>query len=468
MEFWLIAGAVTGLAGLWMARPYFRARSIEMTSSDDAISIYRDQLDELERDLTAGQISEGECESARMEIERRALGAARRLDAGFLSSPRSLATAAGLALFVGAATIAMYSGIGNPRHPDMPLAARKTEEMIRRADAGDIGSRIQLLIEQTQEQPNSFETWWTLAQSYAALGDHASAADAYRQAADLAQDRPGVLSAYAEAMTLANGNKVPGAARVIFEQLATDHADPRARYYVALAKAQAQDFEGAIQGWSQLARDSAADAPWMPLVRRDIVNMARFLQTDVTMYLPDATGAEIASSGQSDAASDQVVALVASLEADPMDHKSWIALARARADQGDTEGAAEAITSARRHFAAAPFVLDLIAQAEFDLGLDLLPPQSRGPTTEDMAAASTLSQSERDDMIAGMVAGLAARLDSDPNDPDGWVMLVRSYATLGEHDKARRAAEQANVLFENDLRVRQAIQLQTQGLLNAD
>jgi len=439
-----------------------------MTSSDGAISIYRDQLDELERDLKAGQISEGECDSAKMEIERRALSAARQLNTGFLSSPRSLATAAGLVLFVGGTTIAMYFGIGDPRQPDMPLASRKTEEMIRRADAGDIGSRIQLLIERTQNEPESFESWWMLARSYAAVGDHASSADAYRHAVDLAEGRPAVLSAYAEAMTLANGNKVPSAARVIFEQLAAEQADPRARYYVALAKAQSQDFQNALEDWALLARDSAPDAPWMPLVRRDIVNMARFLQVDVTVYLPDATDIEIASSGQNGSASVQVASLVASLEADPMDHKGWIALARARSEQGDTEGAVEAITSARRRFAGAPFVLDLIAQAEMELGLDLLPPPSRGPTEEDMVAASDLSQSERDEMIAGMVAGLAARLETQPNDPDGWVMLVRSYATLGQREKARDAARQANAVFENDLRVKQAIQSQTQGLLDVD
>ena len=31
-----------------------------------------------------------------------------------------------------------------------------------------------------------------------------------------------------------------------------------------------------------------------------------------------------------------------------------------------------------------------------------------------------------------MVAGLAARLQANPEDPDGWVRLVRAYAVLGE------------------------------------
>ncbi len=40
--------------------------------------------------------------------------------------------------------------------------------------------------------------------------------------------------------------------------------------------------------------------------------------------------------------------------------------------------------------------------------------------------------------VQGMVASLAARLEDNPEDPEGWVRLVRSYAVLG--DQANRDA----------------------------
>ena len=50
-------------------------------------------------------------------------------------------------------------------------------------------------------------------------------------------------------------------------------------------------------------------------------------------------------------------------------------------------------------------------------------------------------------MIRGMVDGLAARLEANPNDVDGWLRLSRSYGVLGESaksiDAARKAREQA-------------------------
>ncbi|MCA0873782.1 c-type cytochrome biogenesis protein CcmI [Seohaeicola saemankumensis] len=455
MIFWIVLGVTAALAALWIAWPFLRSTTFELTGAEGAISIYRDQMDEVERDLKAGLISQSESDAALAEIERRALHAARSLDQGMAVSQRSGLAALALTAASALAAVGLYMALGSSGAPDQPLAARKTEILTRQADAGDVQSRIQLLIERTSENPDSFDDWWTLARAHAMIGDHTASAEAYRHAAEIAGDMPEVQSAYAEAMTLANGNKVPTAARVIFEQLVRNTDDARAHYYLALAKAQAQDFEGALAGWAALARASAPDAPWMPLVRRDIVNMARFIETDVLDYLPDATPQEIAQSG-----GDPGTALLPPLETaetleqrlaeDPKDFKSWIELADLRSRAGDAEGAADALAQARQHFAGAPFVLQKIAEAERALGLDLVAAGPRGPTASDMAAASQMSEDDRADMIDGMVAGLAARLKEQPRDLDGWVMLVRSYSTLGRAEKARDAYETALLVFKDD------------------
>jgi len=49
--------------------------------------------------------------------------------------------------------------------------------------------------------------------------------------------------------------------------------------------------------------------------------------------------------------------------------------------------------------------------------------------------------------IAGMVAGLAARLKADPNDAEGWQRLIRAYAVLGDQPKARAALADARKAF---------------------
>ena len=66
-----------------------------------------------------------------------------------------------------------------------------------------------------------------------------------------------------------------------------------------------------------------------------------------------------------------------------------------------------------------------------------------GPTQEQLAAASAIPPGEQQDMAEGMVARLAARLEADPANVDGWIMLMRSYRTLGRDAEAQDAYARA-------------------------
>lgn len=53
-------------------------------------------------------------------------------------------------------------------------------------------------------------------------------------------------------------------------------------------------------------------------------------------------------------------------------------------------------------------------------------------------------------MIQGMVQGLAKRLEANPDDPEGWVRLVRAYAVLGEAAKRDRALAAAKSRYSSN------------------
>lgn len=59
--------------------------------------------------------------------------------------------------------------------------------------------------------------------------------------------------------------------------------------------------------------------------------------------------------------------------------------------------------------------------------------------------------------IRGMVDGLAARLEAQPDDPEGWVRLVRSYAVLGETQRRDAALARARARFAADPAILQAL-----------
>jgi len=66
-----------------------------------------------------------------------------------------------------------------------------------------------------------------------------------------------------------------------------------------------------------------------------------------------------------------------------------------------------------------------------------------GPTAQDVAAAQSMSPEERQAMIRGMVGRLAARLEQNPNDQEGWARLAHAYDVLGETEKAQAARARA-------------------------
>ncbi len=66
-----------------------------------------------------------------------------------------------------------------------------------------------------------------------------------------------------------------------------------------------------------------------------------------------------------------------------------------------------------------------------------------GPTREQIAAAGSIPPSEQREMARDMVARLERRLEDDPANIDGWVMLMRSRVTLGEPGRASEALKAA-------------------------
>ncbi len=70
----------------------------------------------------------------------------------------------------------------------------------------------------------------------------------------------------------------------------------------------------------------------------------------------------------------------------------------------------------------------------------------RGPSQEDIAAASDMTVEERQDFIRSMVDGLEARLQDEPDNLDGWLQLARALTVLEETDRALKAFQGAQPL----------------------
>lgn len=76
-----------------------------------------------------------------------------------------------------------------------------------------------------------------------------------------------------------------------------------------------------------------------------------------------------------------------------------------------------------------------------------------GPDAKTVAEAASMPDAQKQAMIRGMVAQLAAKQASDPSNLDGWMRLGRAYAVLHEMDKAAGAYDKAAKLRPDDVSI---------------
>jgi cytochrome c-type biogenesis protein CcmH len=71
-----------------------------------------------------------------------------------------------------------------------------------------------------------------------------------------------------------------------------------------------------------------------------------------------------------------------------------------------------------------------------------------GPTSEDIENASSMTESEREDMIRGMVSRLSERLSTKGGNPNEWARLINALGILGEFQNANSVWEEAKNIFK--------------------
>ncbi|MDA0663264.1 MAG: c-type cytochrome biogenesis protein CcmI, partial [Proteobacteria bacterium] len=176
--------------------PLIRAQRTSATRTEHEIEIYRDQLDEVGRDLERGQITTDQADAARIEISRRILaigapdapsgGPSAETPGSKNSSSRLPAIVAGLAVPVVAA--AVYFAHGKPDLPGVPSGGRQVAASPENPVADELQRRVADLAVALEKDPQELRNWIALGDALTALKRHDKAAISYRQAMRLAPD----------------------------------------------------------------------------------------------------------------------------------------------------------------------------------------------------------------------------------------------------------------------------------------
>ena len=372
-----------------------RRRSAEAREAYN-LTVYRDQLAEIDRDIGRGILDAEQAEAARAEIGRRILALSPAVAAAGSGPTAALAAATILVLLLPLAAWGLYWHLGSPTLSDQPYAGRAPASVAATAQADphvDMAEALRRLDAHLRQQPDDLDGWLLLGRSQLGLSHFPEAVEAYRRAVELSGRRADIVGDWGEALVLAAGGKVTPEAKQAFETARADPENaPRSRYYLALARLQAGDAKGAVQDWIDLEAESPADADWLPMLRERIADAAKALGVDPAGLKTSAGGPR------------------------------------------KTAPAAAASPSP-----AAP---------------PAMPSGAAVAATEKATAAA--SPEERRAMIEGMVERLAARLEQAPDDVEGWTRLGRSYAVLERPDKARDAYAHAARLKPDDIALKEA------------
>ncbi|MBO9709137.1 MAG: c-type cytochrome biogenesis protein CcmI [Caulobacter sp.] len=198
-----------------------------------------------------------------------------------------------------------------------------------------------------------------------------------------------------------------------------------------------------------LARLASGDATGAAQALRKAVRLA-----PQRADLWSALGQVFVVEAEGEVGTDARKAFSEALARDPNDAVARYSLARARIADGDLAGG---LADWRALLATLP--ADDPRRAAF--GEEIAKVQAQGGLEPKMAAATGQPEAgqpaEVQTMIQGMVSGLAARLESQPNDPDGWVKLVRAYAVLGDTVRRDEALAKAQARFKDQPKVMAAL-----------
>jgi len=188
--------------------------------------------------------------------------------------------------------------------------------------------------------------------------------------------------------------------------------DPEGFRFLALAEGAAQNPAGAVRALRRAVRIAPERADlW------EMLGEALIMQS----------GGEVTADARAAFAED--------LKRDPKAIAARFHLARARIEAGDKQaGLAE-----WRALAA-----DMPADDPRQGALKAAIADAEGAPATPAAPALSGDQMTA---VRGMVAGLAERLKTHPDDPEGWVRLVRAYAVLGETAKREAALKDASTRY---------------------
>ncbi|RAU22995.1 c-type cytochrome biogenesis protein CcmI [Paramagnetospirillum kuznetsovii] len=270
---WIVFTAMVALAVGGLLRPLLRPAPAAAARVDYDLAVYRDQLEEIARDVDRGLLSDDQATASRTEIQRRMLAAAETDKTAAPADQRAGKRAAmAIVLMLPLAALGFYLMLGAPELRDRPYSDRAAQIAEMKDRSSQIQAMVTRLAERLKADPNDGKGWAMLGRSYRAMGRIEEAMEAYDKAVKLLPgDIPVRLDYAALLLEESEGPSLPEAAMKLLRDIgAIDPDQPDSLYYLGLDAAAKGDKATARKLWTRLMTVIPADSPGRAQVQQQL------------------------------------------------------------------------------------------------------------------------------------------------------------------------------------------------------
>jgi cytochrome c-type biogenesis protein CcmH len=386
MTLWFGLALMTAAAIFAVLWPLARRTSQIRSGSD--VAVYRDQLDEIERDRAAGLIEDKEAAGAQVEVSRRLIAA---VDASAAGSATATSAASTTAASTSAETITsaetwrrrvvavvalvvlpfgaagFYLSLGSPKLPDQPLAPR----LVAARGTQSVDGLIAQVEAHLARNPEDGRGWEVIAPIYTRQGRFEDTVRARRNALRLNGDTAEREAALGEALVLAANGVVTAAAKAAFEKaVALDGSNVQARYFLGLSADQDGNRAQAVATWRALIEAAPPGAPWIDFVQRALDRAGGAAVGGGPSEEQVKAAADLSPEQQNTMIRGMVARLSERLNRDGSDVEGWLRLVRSYMVLGETDKARAAVVDARRALGGDPAKLQRLDDLVKGLGIE--------------------------------------------------------------------------------------------------
>lgn len=275
-SFWMTAFFLGALSAGFVLLPLFLQRSRDTVDRNRTnVGLYRERVAELEAQLADGMLTETEFSQMSTELKQSLLSDTASADLQRKSSAGVGKLPIVMALLIPGFAFFAYDDFGLSWGALTDLEVSQELKSTSIGDAHDeesLRATIDKLAKSLERQPDNYEGWYMLAQSYLKLSEFGKAADAFARLAHQFPEDAGLASYYAEALFLADDRKItPRVDKAVENTLALNPHDITMLEIQGMAAFLKGDLEDAHENFSRAL--ITAESERAELIRRALVRV---------------------------------------------------------------------------------------------------------------------------------------------------------------------------------------------------